>query len=352
MNSGSTQWRLLRDVVDRDRVIELRERETTWRTPDGAPLAVVCQEPVGGPTREAPVILVHGLRGTRHNWRSSTRSFQAALVDAGYRVHCPELRGSGASRRAGSPPPRSILELVELDLSPLVERVADDAGHPVVLIGHSLGGIVSCLVASQLASQVAAVVAVASPLAVGVDQPLMRFGASLWVSFAEAEPFRELAHGEAMGRALISGRRLIDRLSLPPKVNSWLPGSMEPELEAEFLGYNQPEPAFPGLLRDLSRLAIGKSPEGMEIEGELARVRRPVLCIAADRDELAPIAAVRALHDALHRSERRWLEVGEDDAHLGHVDVLLGRAAPRLVWEPIVTWLDEKEDDGGLYTGR
>jgi pimeloyl-ACP methyl ester carboxylesterase len=208
----------------------------------------------------------------------------------------------------------------------------------VTLVGHSLGGILSCLAAAVRPDLVYAVVALASPLTIGADQPLIRLGARVWVAFSEAKPFRAFAEGPAMGRALMTGRRLIDRLSLPPRVHSAVPGSMEPELEAEFDASNRLEPAFPGLLRDLSRLALGRSLEGLSIVDDLAKVRTPVFCVAADRDELAPAAAVRGLHDALGSPRKDWLLV----EGLGHTDVILGRRAPALVWDRVVDWLDHR----------
>lgn len=326
---------IVRDVVDQNHTIELWREESIWPAGDGAPLSILVERPADGPTRSSTVILVHGLRGTRINWNTSKRSFQSFLVDAGYETVCPELRGSGASRAAGSPPPRSAFELLELDIVPIVERVVEQSGHPVTLIGHSLGGILSCLAAATHPEQVAAVVALASPLKIAVDQPLIRLGARLWVACAEAEPFRPFAEGKAMSRALMSGRRLIDRFSLPPRVRSSLPGSMEPELQAEFDESNMKEPAFPGLLRDLSRLALGRSLEGFEIMETMAKVRAPVLCVAADRDELAPVEAVEGLYDALTNAEKEWLLV----EGLGHTDVILGQEAPNRVWKKVLEWL-------------
>ena len=324
------------ETIDGDRTVELACSESVWNAADGAPLAVLWKQPLEPPTRPSTVVLVHGLRGTRMNWNTSTRSFQCRLVEAGYATVCPELRGSGSSRAAGSPPPRSVLELLELDLLPLLEHVVQRSEHAVRLIGHSLGGILSCLAAAARPDLVDAVVALASPLSIAMNQPLIRAGARLWVAFSEAEPFRPLAEGQAMSRALMAGRRLIDRLSLPPRVQSSFPGSMEPELQAEFDENNSREPAFPGLLRDLSRLALGRSLEGLSIMDELDRVRAPVLCVAADQDELAPVVAVDALYQALGSPNKQWLLV----EGLGHTDVILGRRAPALVWDAVIEWLD------------
>jgi pimeloyl-ACP methyl ester carboxylesterase len=342
MSQEAPRCTVVREVVTDGREVELIVADELFLAADGAPLRVLRKSPATRRPLPAPVILVHGLRGTRKNWNLSRRSFQAFLVEAGHLTLCPELRGSGASRAAGSPPPRTALELLELDLLPLLERTVEEAGHPAVLVGHSLGGILGCLAAAARPDHVEAVVTLGSPLTVGAGQPLVRIGARAWVAFAGAAPFRAVAEGPAMARALMAGRRLMDRLSLPPRVRSAYPDSMEPEAAAEFDEANRAEPAFPGLLRDLSRLALGRSIEGVDdLPGELSRVRAPALCVAADRDELAPIQATRGLFDALGAPRKRWLEAGDDSGHLGHTDLILGRRAPAIVWAPVAAFLEE-----------
>jgi pimeloyl-ACP methyl ester carboxylesterase len=342
MTEEAGEARVVAQEVDAGRAMELRFVEETRRAADGEPLVVLRMAPVKAAARPAPVILVHGLRGARVNWTTSRRSFQAFLVEAGYETQCPELRGSGASRAAGSPPPRGASELLELDLLPLVEDAARQAGHRAALIGHSLGGILACLAAAARPDLVESVVTLGSPLAVGAGQPLVRLGARVWVAFAGSGLFRGVAEAPAAGRALLACRRLMDRLSLPPRVRSAFPGSMEPEVQAEFDAANRLEPAFPGLLRDLSRLALGRSFEGMpDLPGELAKVQAPVLCVAGDRDELAPREAAQSLFEAIGSPRKRWIEAGDDEGHLGHTDLILGRRAPALVWAPVAAWLDE-----------
>ena len=111
--------------------------------------------------------------------------------------------------------------------------------------------------------------------------------------------------------------------------------------EAEHIRLVGLEPPPPGLIRDLSRLVIDMSPEGLDIEAECGRVEAPFLCVAGDRDELAPPTAVEPLFDVVGSGEKSWLLAGDEDAHLGHFDLVLGRDAPRLVWEPVLGWLKQ-----------
>ena len=88
----------------------------------------------GGPL----VVLLHGFPEFWYSWRKQI----PALVDAGFRVVAPDLRGYNES----SKPPNVDdyrLTLVAGDIGALIEKL----GAPCVLVGHDWGGITSWLVA-------------------------------------------------------------------------------------------------------------------------------------------------------------------------------------------------------------
>ena len=76
-----------------------------------------------------PVVLVHGFLGNGESWGKQ----QAALLDAGYRVIAYDLRGYGASTKAGS---GYDMDTFAADLHAVIEDLdLNDA----VLVGHSMG---------------------------------------------------------------------------------------------------------------------------------------------------------------------------------------------------------------------
>jgi pimeloyl-ACP methyl ester carboxylesterase len=105
--------------------------------------------PVGGPTEGAPrerAVYVHGLGGASTNWTEL-----AALLRVRFDGWALDLPGFGRS----APPPRgrySVRGHVRAVVD-LVEHVArqpgEAAGQPVHLLGNSLGGLVSLLVAAH-----------------------------------------------------------------------------------------------------------------------------------------------------------------------------------------------------------
>jgi pimeloyl-ACP methyl ester carboxylesterase len=99
---------------------------------------------VGGPVhvadfggRGAPMVLVHGLGGSHANWLAVGPSLART-----HRVVAPDLAGFGLTRPDG----RS--SSVEANTR-LLEGVIEQVGRPVVLVGNSMGGLISMLLASR-----------------------------------------------------------------------------------------------------------------------------------------------------------------------------------------------------------
>jgi pimeloyl-ACP methyl ester carboxylesterase len=84
------------------------------------------------------VVLLHGFPEFWYSWRKQI----PALIDAGFRVVAPDLRGYNESSK-----PRRVdeyrLTVVAADIIALIEHL----GAPCVLVGHDWGGVVSWLVA-------------------------------------------------------------------------------------------------------------------------------------------------------------------------------------------------------------
>jgi len=116
---------------------------------------------------------------------------------------------------------------------------------------------------------------------------------------------------------------------------------MEPWAEKELGAASALEPAFPALLVDLARMALGLQLEGLDVARELGRVRAPLLCMVGDRDELAPPAAASPLVEAVASGRRDARVVGDESQHVGHADLILGRRAREIVWEPALDWLEQ-----------
>jgi pimeloyl-ACP methyl ester carboxylesterase len=96
-----------------------------------------------------PLLLVHGTAGDHRTWR-----VVAPLLATGRRVLAMDRRGHGDS---GDAPGWAIDRELE-DMAAMAEAVAGEAGGPVDVIGHSLGGRIA-LAASLRTSAIRRVVA-------------------------------------------------------------------------------------------------------------------------------------------------------------------------------------------------
>jgi pimeloyl-ACP methyl ester carboxylesterase len=91
--------------------------------------------PAAGPSRP-PVVLLPATGATAEDW-----DVVAAALSGSRTVYAVDLRGHGSSDWPGAYSIRSMAD----DVTGLLPRLADG---PVDLVGHSLGGLVACLVAA------------------------------------------------------------------------------------------------------------------------------------------------------------------------------------------------------------
>jgi polyhydroxyalkanoate synthase subunit PhaC len=308
---------------------EVRLRKARVRI-DGR-LMVVRKEPLrGAPLGD--VVLVHGFAQNRYSWHSSSRSMSAWLVKRGYRTHSVEMRGHGLSR--AGPAPERFSDYVDDAV-----RLAEAIDVPAFWIGHSLGGAVSYAAATR------------TP---------MRGVVGIGALFRFAQANRSL---NALCRIsnLLKGRQVLGGLSVRTRlagqllgrlygisdiagyafpISGWAPGSIEPEILAERLerGFD-----WTSLHVWLDMARWGATGE-FEYEEAWRATQVPVLVISGDLDHLMPPEDARVAFDLAHGPDKTLLPLDPwtTGLHWGHLDLILGKDAPRWVWAPIGAWLEAR----------
>jgi polyhydroxyalkanoate synthase subunit PhaC len=347
---GERRARFVKDVVAaRDGTYPIgmvRKRLAASSLPaaddDGSPVRRSPSYPseVAAPTRAA-VLLVHGFGQNRYTWHTSRRSFANYLAAEGFDVFNLDLRGRGRSRRFGALQDTILDDYIREDVPAAIRTVLRVSAHSqVYLVGHSMGGIISYAVAgSTMRDEVAGVVSFGSPYRFGLGSRFLAFvgpllyGARLTGIFDRNPPLPIRKLGEHM----VKRSWLWDNPRVPIPMRPWTPRSMEPEILAENLSaaFEHTRVAIALGLVGLGSESALKSHDGLNDYGlafELAD--KPLLVIAGSRDALAPPASVRPVYDRSRSSDKTFREFP-----LGHIDLLLGRDAPQLVWPLVKTWL-------------
>jgi pimeloyl-ACP methyl ester carboxylesterase len=120
------------------------DRSTTVAADDGTPLAVQEILPADGGTPEITLIGVHGFALSAASWYFQRRDIAALTLPRTRQVYY-DHRGHG--RSGSSTPATGTIEVLAKDLHAVLRAVAPEG--PVVLVGHSLGGMTIIALAEQ-----------------------------------------------------------------------------------------------------------------------------------------------------------------------------------------------------------
>lgn len=223
------------------------------------------------PGSEPPLVLVHGFTDT-------SRSFSLLAPHlSGGRLVMPDLRGHGASQAGEG---CGVADFAD-DIAGLIRRLRLD--RPVV-VGHSLGGMVSILLAARHPELIGGLVVLASSLMPGLEQDhqLIDGVAALRDPISPADPFYEWWH------------------------------ACQPGVPRAFLA---------SLAKDASAIpaarwrAILEEVRRTDLTAAARVVQAPTLIIAGGRDPLFGVAHQQALARALAGSRLVW---AQDCGHNPH----------------------------------
>jgi polyhydroxyalkanoate synthase subunit PhaC len=322
------------EFIHAGRTVETHQQKLCFPREDQVPpLAVERTVLPEGPTRP-PVILVHGLAQNRYTWRVSGRSMSGFLAEAGYEVLNLELRGHGNSRLYGGGQARGFDDYVE-DF----ERVVRACDRPPFAIGHSLGGAV--IVAGACRTPLAGLIPIAGVFTFATRNRFMRGVARLSLKMENVLTLGSVRISTGWAGELIARLYSLTDISgfgLP--LAGWAPGSMEEEILGERLERGFDWTSVEVWIQ-MSRWARG---EPFAYAPAFSQTDVPLLVIAGDNDPLLPPADAKNCFQGSGSSDREMVvfEPFEYQVHWGHVDLILGRHAPKWVWPKVVGWMDAR----------
>lgn len=312
-------------------------------------LSMVRKCRAGGRSKRGAVILIHGFGQNRYTWHTPQLSFANYLAAQDYDVFNLELRGFGRSRRFGSRLPDHPDVHFTVDLPVAIDAVRGISGEDrVFLIGHSLGGA-CCYAATALNPElVRGVVTFAGLYEVaGLLSVLSRLAFRVAGGGLYGRPTRRIVPVQLLGRVFHALQGAMNsRAYRPIPLQSWYPKAMDSTV-LRHLHREAYERASLGSVFALLYWArkgqiVGR--DGYDFLAEFDRQTVPLLVLSGSRDLLVPPRAAKPAFDRSQSPDKTYRRFGRGDGghHWGHVDLILGRDAPRYVWPEVRAWLDAR----------
>lgn len=311
------------------------------------PLAMVRKRSVetaeGSP--RARLLLVHGYGQNRYAWHLPGRSFVNYLAAEGFDVYNLDLRGHGRSRHFGAKRCAHETEFAREDVPAAVAEIERLSGEgPVFLLGHSLGGLVSCAAATRLGDKVAGVVTLGMPYMFTRGSWILPLFGRLMLALDRRVPLGEGALALKVWGELVRMLRFwVESPVFPSPVRGFAPGTMEPRVLGQHMSLAMDAGSIT-VMRNMFRQAAVARASGHRLGGGLEGFAEafealdvPLLVIAGAKDDLAPPASVAPAYERSRSSDKTYRVFPQ-----GHIDLVVGRAAPQTIWPFIVTWLEER----------
>ncbi len=273
----------------------------------------------GGPTGAPPLVAVHGLGGSHANWLAI-----GPLLAEDQRVLAPDLAGHGLNR----PDHRS--SDVDANQRLLDRFLREVTGTPAVLMGNSMGGLISVLQAARNPETVAGLVlidpAIPSPPVPPDPQVLATFA-------SYAVP--------GLGAAMLARRRR--RLTPEQQVEQVLelccvdPSRVPADVVARAVELARARRSFAHVDKaflDAARSVILHVARRHRLEALMRSVQAPVLLLHGERDRLVP---VRAAHLAARLHPDWRVEIAPGVGHVPQLEAAEWTVAAYRRWRPSLT---------------
>lgn len=279
----------------------------------------------GGPDEGPVLLLVHGLGGSVINWAAV-----GPTLAQGNRVLAIDLVGFGRTRPLG----RSTH--LDDNLTLLGRFVDEVIGHPVIVVGNSMGGLLAMLLTDSRPDLVSGL---------ALLDPAVPVGPTAWPDPLVTATFAMYAV-PALARRVMSRRRLLhspEEQALAVLRLCCVDASRVPETVVNHhLALARERADYPDV--DAELVVAGRSllltlARRRWLYRLTQRITVPVLLLQGSKDRLVPLGAARAM---AARNPTWRFEVAEDVGHVPQLEV------PEWTTDRILDWLSTE----GLTTDR
>ena len=308
----------------------------TISTGDGTLLSLTRHGDAGA---SAAVILCHGFIQNARAWSVPSRSLIEALCAEGHAVYAVNLRGRDLGERGlRGKVHHDLKDTVDEDAVAIVAAVAA-RHHKVAWVGHSMGGLIGATLPNDTARRLRAVAVIGTPLIPGRKQLRQRAVVTALTAFGRAMGKRGVPFdGQRYGLSFVVGRRFFEHpLAKYTPLPLWMPGSFSDADLRHTLTHafdTDSHHVFADLLDMIG--TAGARAGRLPVRERLQLLTAPMLAIGGTNDALAPADTVEALLQQTASRAKRFIEV-----KAGHIDMIVGAAAPTTVWAPLRAFLSE-----------
>jgi pimeloyl-ACP methyl ester carboxylesterase len=331
-------------VVARGEVPIAMVRKRLARIEDSAQLAELEPEAAAAPTRAA-VLLIHGFGQNRYAFHLPSRSMVNHLARAGFDVFNIDLRGRGRSEHLGAARPNAVLDYIRHDVPTALDEIASITGdQPVFLVGHSLGGVIAYAVAADHPARVAGVVSLAAPYHFACGSRWLGGVGAAFLALDRRFPVPNLpVPTRSFGSIVRAARRFVESPLYPFPIRGFRRGALEPQILNEHMSLAMDFGCVVTLRAMFtwgSELAMEGAASAERLFGYAHRFEAldvPLLVVGGTDDDLAPTASVKPAYALSKSSDKRYRELP-----FGHIDILVGRDAPLLIWPLIEAWIGQR----------
>ncbi|HEY4625235.1 MAG TPA: alpha/beta hydrolase [Blastococcus sp.] len=269
----------------------------------------------GGPDDAPTVVLVHGLGGSHLNW-----DLFAPLLRPHARVLAIDLPGFGRSE------PGERRATVQANVGVLDRFMTEVAGTPAVLVGNSMGGMISIFATARAPRSVSGLVL----LDAAVPGPRRALDPLVAATFAL---YSVPAVGERVLRVRRTRQTTLRRVRDLLKLCGVDPDALPAEVidrSVTLLDQRQDVEGMDKAFLASARSLVFQLANPRRYRAAMASITAPVLLVQGDRDRLVPVEAARDV--SRRHPDWRYVEL----AGVGHVPQL---QVPEQLAAEVLAWL-------------
>jgi pimeloyl-ACP methyl ester carboxylesterase len=297
--------------------------------------------------RRHPILMLHGFAANRFTLDLDDRYSLARAASArGFEVYVLELRGAGLSLRPGGKANDlqwGFADYSRTDLPVAVKAVLAHSGANAVHgLGHSMGGMLLYSYAVRHPPELRSIASIATPLITELDLAMIErrlVGLAALLSPQTSQlrvPIRSLLN--VASRFITVGSMLANDVLLNA-------ANCEAEVMARMAREGISDIPLQLVSEMVHHITQGRIAAGpFAYESQLEHITVPVLALSGAADRVAPPASVEAAIMRVSSRDVRYREMGTrlgSRADYGHIDLMVGLAAPEEVYPAVLDFLEE-----------